>query len=81
MSSLVSLPVSAGQPVVAGQTVAVVEPMGMQMGLRAPQSGRGTETHGAPGRSADQGKGLVILWTEPCPARHRSPGERRLVVC
>lgn len=62
--TLVSLPVSVGQTVAAGQTLAVVESMKMQMELRAPQPGVVTAAQGPPGRSVDQGEELVVLQTE-----------------
>lgn len=62
--TLVSLPVSVGQEVAAGQTVAVVESMKMQMELRAPQPGVVSRTEGPPGRGVDQGEELVVLQTE-----------------
>jgi biotin carboxyl carrier protein len=62
--TLVSLPVSVGQAVTAGQTVAVVESMKMQMELRAPQPGVITRTEGPPGRSVDRGEELVVLQIE-----------------
>jgi biotin carboxyl carrier protein len=62
--TLVSLPVAVGQAVSAGQTVAVVESMKMQMELRAPQPGQVTRAEGPAGRNVDQGEELVVLQTE-----------------
>jgi len=62
--TLVSLPVSVGQSVTAGQTVAVVESMKMKMELRAPQPGVVARMQGPPGRSVDQGEELVVLQSE-----------------
>lgn len=59
--NLVSLPVSVGERVEAGQAVAVVESMKMQMELRAPQTGVVETVHGPQGRNVDQGEQLVIL--------------------
>jgi biotin carboxyl carrier protein len=62
--TLVSLPVVVGQSVSAGQIVAVVESMKMQMELRAPQPGQVTRMQGPAGRNVDQGEELVVLQTE-----------------
>jgi biotin carboxyl carrier protein len=62
--TLISVPVSIGQEVAPGQTLAIVESMKMQMELRAPQSGVVSRIEGPPGRSVDQGEELVVLQTE-----------------
>ena len=59
--NLASLPVSIGDRVEAGQTVAVVESMKMKMELRTPQPGVVETVHGPAGRNVDQGEPLVIL--------------------
>lgn len=59
--NLVSLLVTAGDPVDAGQVVAVVESMKMKMELKAPQAGVVEAIHGPPGRGVDQAEELVIL--------------------
>lgn len=58
---LVVLPPLAGEPVAAGQVVAVVESMKMQMELKSPREGRVTEVHGPQGRDVTQGEALVII--------------------
>ncbi len=58
---LTSLPVPAGERVEAGQVVAVVESMKMQMELKAPHPAVVDEVHGPPGRDVSQGEELVIL--------------------
>ena len=67
---LVSLPVAAGERVEAGQTVAVVESMKMQMELRAPRSGIVNAVHGKPGRDVAQEEPLITLqgeWSSESP--------------
>jgi biotin carboxyl carrier protein len=59
--NLVSLPVSVGDRVEAGQVVAIVESMKMKMELRTAQAGRVETLYGPTGRSVDQGEDLVIL--------------------
>jgi biotin carboxyl carrier protein len=59
--NLVSLLVTAGDRVEAGQTVAIVESMKMQMDLRAPRTGRVESVRGVPGRTVEQGEELVVL--------------------
>lgn len=58
---LTSLPVPAGERVEAGQVVAVVESMKMQMELKAPHPAVVDQLHGPPGRDVSQGEELVIL--------------------
>jgi biotin carboxyl carrier protein len=58
---LVALPVTAGERVAAGQTVAIVESMKMQMELKAPRNGVVQSVHGPPGRAVTQGEELVAL--------------------
>ncbi len=58
---LTALPVSAGEQVEAGQVVAVVESMKMQMELKAPHPAVVDSVHGPPGRDVSQGEELVIL--------------------
>jgi biotin carboxyl carrier protein len=62
---LVSLLVAAGDRVEAGQAVAIVESMKMQMKIRAPQPGIVEVVHGPSQRNVDQGEELVRLRTEP----------------
>jgi biotin carboxyl carrier protein len=61
--NLVSLLVSAGDRVEAGQAVAIVESMKMQMELKAPRPGIVESVHSAPGQTVTQGEGLVVLRT------------------
>ncbi len=61
---LVSIPLSAGERVEAGQTVAVVESMKMQMELKAPRSGVVLAVHGPEGRVVAQDESLVALQEE-----------------
>jgi len=61
--TLVSLPLGAGRRIEAGQVVAVVESMKMQMELRAPRAGVIQVVAGPPGRSVGQGEELVIIRT------------------
>lgn len=62
---LVSLLVAAGDRVEAGQAVAIVESMKMQMKIRAPQPAIVEVVHGPSRRNVDQGEELVRLRTEP----------------
>jgi biotin carboxyl carrier protein len=62
--NLVSLPVSVGDQVAAGQVVAIVESMKMKMELKTAQAGRVETLYGPAGRSVDQGEELVILAPE-----------------
>ena len=59
--NLVALLVSAGERVEAGQAVAIVESMKMQMELKAPSAGIVESIHGVPGRTVKQGEELVVL--------------------
>jgi biotin carboxyl carrier protein len=61
---LLALPVAAGDRVKAGQGVAVVESMKMQMEIKAPLAGVVEAVHGPPGRDVSQGEELVILQAE-----------------
>jgi biotin carboxyl carrier protein len=58
---LVGLPVTTGEQVAAGQTVAIVESMKMQMKLKAPRASLVQSVHGPPGRTVIQGEELVVL--------------------
>jgi biotin carboxyl carrier protein len=58
---LVALPVSQGQDVAAGEVVAVVESMKMQMELKAPRGGLVAEVHGQPDRDVAQEEALVTI--------------------
>jgi biotin carboxyl carrier protein len=58
---LVSLPVDVGEAVDAGQVVAVVESMKMQMRLPSPRCGVVEMVHGLPGQDVGQGDKLVTL--------------------
>ena len=58
---LLSVPVTAGQHVEAGQVVAVVESMKMKMNLTSPQSGQVIAVHALPGQDVGQGDRLVTL--------------------
>jgi biotin carboxyl carrier protein len=60
---LVSLPVVVGARVQAGEVVAVVESMKMQMELKAPEEGVVEALHGPPGRNVGRGESLVTLQT------------------
>ena len=61
---LVSVPVVAGQAVEAGQFLAVLGSMKMQMELKAAHAGRVEAVHGAPGDEVAQGQILVTLAVE-----------------
>lgn len=58
---LLDLPTQEGWHVEAGQVVALVESMKMQMELRAPRSGIVDATYGPAGRDVSQGDPLVQL--------------------
>ncbi len=58
---LVSLLVEVGECVGAGQVVAVVESMKMQMRLTSPQNGVVEAVHRLPGQDVGQGDSLVTL--------------------
>jgi biotin carboxyl carrier protein len=58
---LLSLIVAEGERVAAGQVVAVVESMKMQMALRAPADGAVQAVHGPADRDVCQGELLVSL--------------------
>ena len=58
---LLQLPAAEGERVEAGQVVAQVESMKMQMELRAPRSGVVDATYGPAGRDVSQGEPLVLL--------------------
>lgn len=60
---LLSLQVDVGDSVEAGQVVAVVESMKMQMELKAPKAGIVEVVCGASQRAVGQGEELVILRT------------------
>jgi biotin carboxyl carrier protein len=60
---VISLPVRAGERVEAGQLVAVVESMKMQMKVTSPQPGVVEAVHGLPGQDVAQGEKLVTLRT------------------
>jgi biotin carboxyl carrier protein len=62
--TLLSLPVAVGDRVAAGQAVAIVESMKMQMEVRTPLAGVVETLHGPPGRNVDQGEELVVLRSE-----------------
>lgn len=62
--NLVSLPVSVGDQVEAGQVVAIVESMKMRMELKSAQAGVVETLYGPAGRSVDQGEELVVLAPE-----------------
>jgi biotin carboxyl carrier protein len=59
--NLVSLPVSVGDRVEAGQTVAIVESMKMQMQIKAPRAGVVETVHGKAGRTVGEEEELVLL--------------------
>jgi biotin carboxyl carrier protein len=63
--NLSALLVAAGDPVEAGQAVAVVESMKMQMQLKASRSGIVEAVHGPAGRNVDKGEKLVTLRLTP----------------
>jgi urea carboxylase len=58
---IASLAVAAGDRVLAGQTVLIVESMKMQMELKAPQSGIVKQIHVRPGQDVRQGQELMTL--------------------
>jgi biotin carboxyl carrier protein len=58
---LLSLQVAIGERVEAGQVVAVVESMKMQMELKAPQAGVVEAVYGPPERDVSQGEELIVL--------------------
>ncbi len=58
---LTELPVLEGEWVAAGQVVAVVESMKMQMELKCPGEGLVVEVHGPQGRDVTQGESLVTV--------------------
>lgn len=60
---LVSLSIAVGDRVQAGQVVAVIESMKMQMELKAPDAGTVEAVHGPSDRDVRQGEELVILQT------------------
>jgi biotin carboxyl carrier protein len=60
---LVCLPVPVGTCVEAGQVVAVVESMKMQMQLRAPEAGTVSAHHAHPGMDVAQADPLLTLET------------------
>jgi biotin carboxyl carrier protein len=64
--TLVSLPVAPGDEVSAGQVVAVVESMKMEMRLRTPLAGEVLAAHGPDRRKVSKGEQLVQL-TFPTP--------------
>jgi biotin carboxyl carrier protein len=61
--TLVSLPVAIGDAVEAGQVIAVVESMKMQMELKAPQPGLIEAIEASPGQDVGQGETLVTIRT------------------
>jgi biotin carboxyl carrier protein len=61
---LVSLPVTAGQWIEAGQVTAVVESMKMQMKLTSPQAGVVEAVHVLPGQDVGQGDKLITIRSE-----------------
>jgi biotin carboxyl carrier protein len=58
---LVAVPVVAGDRVEAGQVVAVVESMKMQMELRSARAGTVETVHRLPGQDVGQGEELVTI--------------------
>jgi biotin carboxyl carrier protein len=60
---LVAVPVAAGDRVEAGQVVAVVESMKMQMELRSAGPGIVDRVHRSPGQDVGQGEALVTIGT------------------
>jgi 3-methylcrotonyl-CoA carboxylase alpha subunit len=61
---LVSLPVGVGERLEAGQVVAVVESMKMQMKLTCPQAGVVEAVHALAGQDVGQGDRLVTIQPE-----------------
>jgi biotin carboxyl carrier protein len=61
---LVAVPVSVGQQVEQGATVAVLESMKMNLELRAPWGGVVRALHRAPGAEVDQGEVLAVIGPE-----------------
>ncbi|MGH3616267.1 MAG: carboxyl transferase domain-containing protein, partial [Pseudonocardia sp.] len=71
---VVAIPVHAGDPVEAGDVVAVVESMKLETALRAPVTGLVREVLAAPNTQVESGTKLIRL--EPGPSRSaRSPGD------
>jgi acetyl-CoA/propionyl-CoA carboxylase biotin carboxyl carrier protein len=60
-ATVVAVPVAVGQEVAAGDVVAVLEAMKMEMEIRAGAAGRVTEVLVAPGESVGAGAVLVGL--------------------
>ena len=60
---LVAMPVAAGDRVEAGQVVAVVESMKMQLELRSARAGTVDRVHRSPGQDVGQGEELVTIGT------------------
>jgi biotin carboxyl carrier protein len=58
---LTALPLLESEWVAAGQVVAVVESMKMQMELRTPREGRIVKVHGPQGRDVIRGEELVTI--------------------
>ncbi len=61
--TLMSLPVAIGDTVEAGQVIAVVESMKMQMELKALEAGVIEAIEGVPGQDVGQGEKLVTIRT------------------
>jgi biotin carboxyl carrier protein len=59
--SVVALPVEPGDRIEAGQVVAILESMKMQMRLTSPEPGVVESVHGLPGQDVGQGEKLVTL--------------------
>jgi biotin carboxyl carrier protein len=58
---VVKVLVKINDPVIAGQTVIVLEAMKMENELRAPRAGRVTTVHCAEGAAVEAGQDLVVL--------------------
>jgi biotin carboxyl carrier protein len=61
---LLSLHVAVGEPVEAGQVVAVLESMKMRMEIKAPRAGVVEAVYGPPERDVSQGEELIVLRAE-----------------
>jgi len=58
---LLSLPVTAGEPVDEGQVVAVLESMKMQLDIKAPRAGTIVAVHAEPDSDVAQGTSLLTI--------------------
>jgi biotin carboxyl carrier protein len=66
-ATVVEIRVAVGDSVSAGDVVAVLEAMKMEMPIRSGTSGTVTEVHTAPGASITAGSALITLAPAPSP--------------